>query len=325
MPFHGREQELEELSVWSAGEPGLELALLHGAGGNGKTRLAAELCRRMQRGGGIAGFLVADTAKDAIEALGEVTAPLLVVVDEGTRPARRGGGAARNARGAHRAKLRFVCCCSRGGQVSGGTSPSRDGLKKTRTRSSHGAPQRSDGLGPSITPLKRVNACLAPRLQPSPGAWAARCKSCRCQTSRSPCLTRSSSFTSPRCLCSRASGRSRMGVWLEMTCWRWALEREARYWADTAARPAACRPRPAVLERAVALATLTVADNERATPLPRLPAVPDLADASSGGESTRQWRAGCAISTRHQPGNHLQLKIADTAMVSGHWTPVFLG
>lgn len=82
VPFHGRAKELEQLRDWCRGESGLEIALLRGPGGTGKTRLAAELCRQVQTEGWLAGFLEADLPAERIAVLAEVTASLLVVVDE---------------------------------------------------------------------------------------------------------------------------------------------------------------------------------------------------------------------------------------------------
>ena len=72
VPFHGRAEEVEEWGNWRTGESGLEVGLLVGAGGTGKTRLAAEVCRFAQVDGALAGFLEAGVASDALAALGEV-------------------------------------------------------------------------------------------------------------------------------------------------------------------------------------------------------------------------------------------------------------
>ena len=49
--------------------------------GAGKTRLAAELCRRQQATGVVGGFLIAHAA-ERIGNLARITAPLLVIIDE---------------------------------------------------------------------------------------------------------------------------------------------------------------------------------------------------------------------------------------------------
>jgi hypothetical protein len=82
VPFRGRTAELVDLERWCASDAGLELGVVLGAGGTGKTRLAAELCRRVQARGSVAGFLETGASRGAVSALATVTAPLLVVVDE---------------------------------------------------------------------------------------------------------------------------------------------------------------------------------------------------------------------------------------------------
>jgi hypothetical protein len=78
-PFHGRDDFLDELTSWLAGEDRLKVRLVTGTGGSGKTRLAAELCRRRTMAGAVAGFLAPGAAS---ERLAEVQGELLVVVDE---------------------------------------------------------------------------------------------------------------------------------------------------------------------------------------------------------------------------------------------------
>ncbi|MFC8722432.1 tetratricopeptide repeat protein [Kitasatospora sp. NPDC057198] len=49
VPFHGREDLLEDLVGW-CGRPGTDVLLVHGPGGQGKTRLVRELARRLASG-----------------------------------------------------------------------------------------------------------------------------------------------------------------------------------------------------------------------------------------------------------------------------------
>jgi len=87
VPFSGREQLLEDLIGWCT-DPRLEIGvwLLIGPGGQGKTRLARHLARRLLSevaGDGAAGLLAADppdTAHD-LSPLVDSRLPLLVVVD----------------------------------------------------------------------------------------------------------------------------------------------------------------------------------------------------------------------------------------------------
>ncbi|MGH4022219.1 MAG: hypothetical protein ACRDT0_23890, partial [Pseudonocardiaceae bacterium] len=83
VPFYGRD-ELDVLLDWcQAPDVALRtrLAVVHGAGGAGKTHLAAELARRLAGEGWYAGFLTKHTDPDDLEWLAGVVSPLLVVVD----------------------------------------------------------------------------------------------------------------------------------------------------------------------------------------------------------------------------------------------------
>ncbi|MFE6910541.1 hypothetical protein ACFVDK_29225, partial [Streptomyces erythrochromogenes] len=82
--FHPRD-ELDFLRDWFQAPdplgPRTRIALLHGVGGAGKTRLAAELAHQLSRTNWYAGFLVRDPDPRDRAWLSEVTSPLLVVVD----------------------------------------------------------------------------------------------------------------------------------------------------------------------------------------------------------------------------------------------------
>ncbi|WP_052397278.1 trypsin-like peptidase domain-containing protein [Streptomyces sp. NRRL F-5123] len=80
VPFQGREDLLADLLRWCA-EPGLGVRLLHGPGGQGKTRLALELTDRLERGGAAVVWPDADATAADLTALGDTAVPLLVVVD----------------------------------------------------------------------------------------------------------------------------------------------------------------------------------------------------------------------------------------------------
>ncbi|WP_052310342.1 tetratricopeptide repeat protein [Streptomyces viridochromogenes] len=78
--------ELDFLQDWFQapdpdGGPRTRVALLHGQGGAGKTRLAAELASRLSQDGWYAGFLVRSPDPRDLGWLGHMASPLLVVVD----------------------------------------------------------------------------------------------------------------------------------------------------------------------------------------------------------------------------------------------------
>ncbi|MFJ3788825.1 tetratricopeptide repeat protein [Kitasatospora sp. NPDC090091] len=85
--FHGRDQLLDELVAW-CGQDGLGAVLLHGPGGQGKTRLVRELARSLTEAKRdpdalpwVAVWLRTSTRADDLEKLRETAGPLLVVID----------------------------------------------------------------------------------------------------------------------------------------------------------------------------------------------------------------------------------------------------
>lgn len=80
VPFAGRDRELAELEAWCLGktDPAL-LRLIIGAGGSGKTRLAAESCLRMAGHGWQAGFAVRGPAERTQL---EFDLPTILVIDD---------------------------------------------------------------------------------------------------------------------------------------------------------------------------------------------------------------------------------------------------
>jgi tetratricopeptide (TPR) repeat protein len=86
-PFRGRADQSRALAAWCAADRVPGLALIHGPGGMGKSRLAAKLCRTQLEQGWLAGFLKPDLAPEVISALAALTKPVLIVVDYAeTRP-----------------------------------------------------------------------------------------------------------------------------------------------------------------------------------------------------------------------------------------------
>lgn len=82
VPFHGRHSEMAALLDWCESDIALQIQLVVGSGGCGKTRLAAELCTRMQDEGWVAGFLRAGSGTAASKTLRDAVSPMLVVVDD---------------------------------------------------------------------------------------------------------------------------------------------------------------------------------------------------------------------------------------------------
>jgi tetratricopeptide (TPR) repeat protein len=80
VPFAGGEGDLGTLETWCLTGAGPALRVITGAGGSGKTRLAAEMCLRMARRGWQAGF--ADSRVPGGQPQLEFDRPTLLVVDD---------------------------------------------------------------------------------------------------------------------------------------------------------------------------------------------------------------------------------------------------
>ncbi|WAU78372.1 tetratricopeptide repeat protein (plasmid) [Streptomyces sp. Qhu-G9] len=86
VPFSGRTSHLQYLDAWTS-EPGFGALLLHGPGGQGKTRLAQHFADLLTVQRWAVLWLRPDTAPDTLEVLAGAAVPLLVVVDYAeTRP-----------------------------------------------------------------------------------------------------------------------------------------------------------------------------------------------------------------------------------------------
>ncbi|MCA6093800.1 tetratricopeptide repeat protein [Streptomyces sp. SCA3-4] len=80
VPFRGREELLRELRLWCE-EPGLDVRLVHGPGGQGKSRLALELTARLESDRSTVVWLKNDAKAEDMAALGDAAVPLLVILD----------------------------------------------------------------------------------------------------------------------------------------------------------------------------------------------------------------------------------------------------
>ncbi|MEC3974292.1 tetratricopeptide repeat protein [Amycolatopsis sp. H20-H5] len=80
VPFHGREDLLADLDGWGR-LPGLGVWLLHGPGGQGKTRLALHFADQIAREGWAVLWLHRNSEAVALQTLAEVRVPALIVLD----------------------------------------------------------------------------------------------------------------------------------------------------------------------------------------------------------------------------------------------------
>ena len=81
VPFRGREELMARLRAWCETEDDFAAQLIVGPGGQGKTRLARELCRRLRRAGWIAGLVYEDVPRAVINRLADTSERVLLVVD----------------------------------------------------------------------------------------------------------------------------------------------------------------------------------------------------------------------------------------------------
>ena len=83
VPFTGRQDVSGTLQRWLEDESAFKLYILGGAGGSGKTRIAAELCSFCSGFKWLAGFLKdsASTDLEAVESLAKIPTATLVVID----------------------------------------------------------------------------------------------------------------------------------------------------------------------------------------------------------------------------------------------------
>jgi hypothetical protein len=86
VPFRGRAPHLQRLHTWSS-EPGFGALLMHGPGGQGKTRLAQHFADLLATRRWAVLWLRPDTAPDTLKILAAAAVPIMVVIDYAeTRP-----------------------------------------------------------------------------------------------------------------------------------------------------------------------------------------------------------------------------------------------
>lgn len=279
VPFRGRHVELDELEAWTFGAAGLELALVLGAGGTGKSRLASELCRRSQARGAVAGFLETELSQNAIAGLRSVGAPLLVVIDEA--PARLDDVTRlliRLADGPSSAPRRVLLLSRRPGEWW-------EQLLRRRLAAHPDARFAYELATDSVMDLSPVAVSEFDRTDAYRTAAAAFASRMESSDEGLPLPDMSQElfeqilFVHLAAL-SALDGKRQLveGSLVREDLLRHALERESRYWDDMAIA-ARLQITPALRDRAVAVATLTVAEGEDAA-AHALNAVPDLYGAS---------------------------------------------
>jgi AAA ATPase domain/Tetratricopeptide repeat len=287
--FRGRDDELAQLEAWCAGEPAIGVALVSGPAGFGKTRLVAELCRRLRRAGMSAGFAPSGADARAIAGV-SATATTVVAIDEAHRrpkevedlllalAGRSGGG-----------PVRVVLVARSVGDWW--TQTVADALAdSTRATAAHGTAMQL-ALGPVDATVQDRHDAFVEAADAFAGALAVDVGELEVPDLSDPAFG-SILYVHLAALRALQDEEPLFGGLAREQLLVWALGRERRYWVGTAA---AARPplelEDTVLERAVAVATLTIASDE-AQAAAALATVPDLADEARMRRATARWLRG---------------------------------
>jgi tetratricopeptide (TPR) repeat protein len=284
--FRGREDELAALEAWCEVPAALGVSLVWGTGGIGKTRLAAELCHRVCGAGMVAGFYAPGADARAIAEVAPAQTTVLVIDEAHTMP-----GAVAEVLLAHGQRtaggpVRVVVLARNAGDWWTHAIPDRVAHSPVASAACDMALKME--LGPvAADPADRREAFLeaarAFRERLSPEAAE--------PDPEVPDLSGSEfdailyvALAAARALEGDGAAQEGPGDLVA-----WALKREGRYWRATAA---AAEPPlqvdATVLERAVAVATLTVADSEEEAAA-ALSAIPDLAGDARSQRAVARW------------------------------------
>jgi hypothetical protein len=284
--FRGREDELAALEAWCAAPPPLGVGLVWGTGGIGKTRLAAELCQRLRGAGMVAGFYTPGADAQAIAEVAFAQTSVLVVDEAHTMPGAVAELLLAHAQRAAGGPVRVVLLARNAGDWWTHAIPDRVAQSPVASAACDTAVTMA--LGPVATdPADRREAFLeaarAFRERLSPGTAE--------PDPEVPDLSGPEfdtilyvALAAVRALEGDGAAQQRPEDLVA-----WSLKREGRYWRATAA--AAEPPLQvdgAVLERAVAVATLTVADSEDEAAA-ALSAIPDLAGDARNQRAVARW------------------------------------
>ena len=285
--FRGRERELADLERWCLSTPGLAVGVVVASGGSGKTRLAGELCERVERGGGVAGFVLPGVGRERVAGLVGAAALLLVIDDANTRPIDMREAISGLSAAASSAPLR-VLLLARGREAwwsrlradLESDQDALDAIDESLMLELGAVDESLDGRGEAF---RQAAAAFAGELGDGLGEWP--------DLDLSGPMFSAILFIHLAALSAVMGERTRLtGTVLRADLIDFALEREARYWTATAASQGVQLDHVA-LQRAVALASLTsAADEDQAART--LALVPDLADNPAQLRPCARWLRG---------------------------------
>ena len=258
---------------------------MRGPGGIGKTRLVAELCRRVRDAGMVAGFLA--PGADAAALAGVAAGTTLVAIDEAhTVPGVVAGLLLAQAQRTAGGPMRVVLLARNAGDWWTQVVPDALAASPLASAACEGA------LGVALGPVDSDQGARREAFLEAAQAFRARLSPEANEPDPDvPDLSAPAydailyvHLAARRALEEGDAGREGPEELLA-----WALERERRYWRATAAAAVpALQVGGAVLERAVAVATLTVAGSEDEA-AGALASVPDLAGEAGAQRAVARW------------------------------------
>jgi tetratricopeptide (TPR) repeat protein len=274
VPFRAREEDLEWLETWwQRAEPGLTVALVHGRGGTGKTRLAAEFCHRVPEDA-IAGFLETSARAEALGRLATAADPLLIVIDDAhARTDAVVEALARLTRAGRSAPTTVLLVARQTGDWWDRLLPARLGAAEVELALDT-APARE------LAPVERTVAGREQAFHDAATAFGRELEvpiGALVSPDLSDPLFEPILFVHLAALNALEGESPVEGEGMRRDLLDFVLNREAHYWQTTAESRGLSHD-ARVLRRAVATATLTLADTESEA-ADALAALPDLADA----------------------------------------------
>ncbi|WP_194814422.1 bifunctional trypsin-like peptidase domain-containing/SEL1-like repeat protein [Nocardia sp. XZ_19_385] len=275
--FTGRDQELATLNEWCYSSADFDVRLVLGAGGVGKSRLAAELCARRTEAGWIAGFLDPAAPVSLPAELRANVDPTLVVIDYA------------ESRGDLGERLRLTAIAPAGAPlrvllIARGASEWWDALREAPQRQVREAVLRHAPItldseldeNPAITETAAVAAqCFArarqrpvpvlPTLPPEAAQWT---------------VLSLHVWSLLAVLRDEDPGHRIPQPATDAALWEELLGHEARYWRSTAHRAELAQLDMTTLRRCVALMALLGTSTEHET-VQALTRVPELTDSDN--------------------------------------------